>query len=156
MIGEVLRDRITLNPGARTLARTMRAKGAYVAIVSGGFRQFTRAIRERIGADEDRANTLMIQGGKLTGEVIEPILGEGAKLDALREIGARDGELGRTRRWPSATAPMICRCCGPRASASPTGPSPGSRLAAGARIDHSDLTALLYAQGFTRRDFVDA
>ena len=91
MIGDVLKDRITLNPGARTLARTMRANGAYVAIVSGGFRQFTRAIRERIGADEDRANTLVIEGGKLTGKVIEPILGEGAKLGALKEIAAAMG-----------------------------------------------------------------
>ena len=73
----------------------MRANGAYVAIVSGGFRQFTRAIRERIGADEDRANTLMIEGGKLTGEVIEPILGEDAKLGALREIAAAMGTWAR-------------------------------------------------------------
>ena len=58
VIHEVLRDRITLSPGARTLAQTMRANGAYVAIVSGGFRQFTGAIAERLGADEDRANTL--------------------------------------------------------------------------------------------------
>ena len=58
----------------------MRANGAYVAIVSGGFRQFTGAIREQLGADEDRANGLMIEGGKLTGEVMEPILGQDAKL----------------------------------------------------------------------------
>jgi phosphoserine phosphatase len=155
VIGEVLRDRITLNPGARTLARTMRAKGAYVAIVSGGFRQFTRAIRERIGADEDRANTLMIEDGKLTGEVIEPILGEGAKLDALREIGARMG-----------IGPDEALALGDGANDLPMLQAAGLGVAyrakprvaagAGARIDHSDLTALLYAQGFTRRDFVDA
>jgi phosphoserine phosphatase len=76
VIGDVLKARITLNPGARTLVQTMRANGAYVAIVSGGFRQFTAAIRERLGADEDRANVLAIEGGKLTGKVIEPILGQ--------------------------------------------------------------------------------
>ena len=91
VIGEVLRDRITLNPGARTLVRTMRARGAAVAIVSGGFRQFTGAIRARLGADEDRANVLAIQGGKLTGKVIEPILGHDAKLGALKEIAAQRG-----------------------------------------------------------------
>ena len=64
------RDRITLNRGARTLVQTMRANGAYIAIVSGGFRQFTGAIRERLGADEDRANTLMIENGQLTGKVM--------------------------------------------------------------------------------------
>src|SRR3984885_5315380 len=75
VIQDVLKDRITLNRGARTLVQTMRANGAYVAIVSGGFRQFTGAIRERLGADQDRANGLIIEGGKLTGKVIEPILG---------------------------------------------------------------------------------
>src|SRR5260370_41006993 len=80
VIADVLRDRITLNPGARALARTMRAKGARVAIVSGGFRQFTRAIAARIGADEDRAHDLAIAGGRLTGTVVEPILGHDAKL----------------------------------------------------------------------------
>ena len=69
----------------------MRANGAYVAIVSGGFRQFTGAIRERLGADEDRANVLMIEGGRLTGKVMEPILGQDAKLDALKEIAAAMG-----------------------------------------------------------------
>jgi phosphoserine phosphatase len=90
-IAAVLEDRITLTPGARTLARTMRARGAHVAIVSGGFRQFTAAVRARVGADEDRANTLEIEGGKLTGEVIEPILGHDAKLGALNAIAAERG-----------------------------------------------------------------
>ena len=128
VIQDVLKDRITLNPGARTLVRTMRANGAYVAIVSGGFRQFTGAIRERLGADEDRANTLMIEGGRLTGKVIEPILGQDAKLDALKEIAARDGRSRLTTRWRSATAPTIFRCCKPPASASPIAPSPRSPL----------------------------
>jgi phosphoserine phosphatase len=91
VIADVLEDRITLTPGARTLARTMRARGAYVAIVSGGFRQFTAAVRARVAADEDRANTLEIEGGKLTGEVIEPILGHDAKLGALNAIAAERG-----------------------------------------------------------------
>jgi phosphoserine phosphatase len=154
VIDDVLNDRITLNPGARTLAKTMRANAAYVVIVSGGFRQFTRAIRERIGADEDRANTLMIEGGKLNGKVIEPILGEGAKLDALKGIAAAMGlTLDDTLAVGDGAndLPMLQAAgLGLAYRAKP-------KVAAGAhaRIDHADLTALLYAQGFSRKDFVE-
>ncbi|MGH6797443.1 MAG: HAD-IB family phosphatase [Roseiarcus sp.] len=154
VIDKVLKDRITLNPGARTLAQTMRANGAYVAIVSGGFRQITRAIRERIGADEDRANTLKIEGGKLTGKVIEPILGEGAKLGALKEIAAAMGlalddtlavgDGANDLKMLQAAGLGVAYRAKPKVAAS-----------AGARIDHAGLTALLYAQGFARRDFVE-
>ena len=117
-IHNALKDRITLNRGARTLVQTMRANGAYVAIVSGGFRQFTAAIWERLGADEDRANGLMIDGGKLTGKIKEPILGEGAKLAALerdrRGDGARargDAGGGRRRERSSDAASRRPRNC---------------------------------------------
>ena len=154
VIEGVLRDRITLNRGARTLVQTMRANGAYVAIVSGGFRQFTGAIRERIGADEDRANTLMIEDGKLTGKVIEPILGEGAKLGALKEIAAAIGvALDDTLAVGDGAndLPMLQAAgLGVAYRAKP-------KVAAGAdaRVEHSDLAALLYAQGFARKDFVE-
>ena len=154
VIQDVLKDRITLSPGARTLVQTMRATGAYVAIVSGGFRQFTRAIRERIGADEDRANTLMIEGGKLTGKVIEPILGEGAKLGALKEIAAAMGVALDDALAVGDGAndlPMLQAAgLGVAYRAKP-------KVAAGAdaRVDHADLTALIYAQGFARKDFVE-
>ena len=154
VIAEVLRDRITLSPGARTLARTMRARGAYVAIVSGGFRQFTRAVRERIGADEDRANELAIAGGKLTGEVIEPILGHDAKLGALREIAAAKGiALSQTLAVGDGANDLAMLKAAGLGGAYRAKP----RVAegAGARIDHSDLTALLYAQGIARADFVE-
>ena len=154
VIGEVLKERITLNRGARTLVQTMRANGAYVAIVSGGFRQFTRAIRERLGADEDRANVLMIDGGKLTGKVVEPILGQDAKLDALKEIAAA---MGLTLEDTLAVGdgandlPMLQAAgLGIAYRAKP-------KVAAGAdaRVEHTDLSALLYAQGFARKDFVE-
>jgi phosphoserine phosphatase len=154
VIGEVLKDRITLNRGARTLVQTMRANGAYVAIVSGGFRQFTGAIRERLGADEDRANTLMIEGGKLTGEVMEPILGQDAKLAALKEIAAA---MGLTLEDTLAVGdgandlPMLQAAgLGIAYRAKP-------KVAAGAdaRVEHTDLSALLYAQGFARKDFIE-
>jgi phosphoserine phosphatase len=154
VIGDVLRDRITLNRGARSLVQTMRANGAYVAIVSGGFRQFTGAIRERLGADEDRANVLMIEDGKLTGEVIEPILGQDAKLAALREIAAARGlSLDDTLAVGDGAndLPMLQAAgLGVAYRAKP-------KVAAGAdaRVEHTDLSALLYAQGFARKDFVE-
>jgi phosphoserine phosphatase len=154
VIDDVLNDRIRLNPGARTLVKTMRANGAYVAIVSGGFRQFTRAIRERLGADEDRANMLMIEGGKLTGKVIEPILGEGAKLGALKEIAAAMGlTLDDTLAVGDGANDL------PMLQAAGLGVAyrakPKVAANAHARIDHADLTALIYAQGFARQDFVE-
>jgi len=154
VIQDVLKDRIRLNPGARTLVKTMRANGAYVAIVSGGFRQFTRAIRQRLGADEDRANTLMIEGGKLTGKVIEPILGEGAKLGALKEIAAAMGlTLDDTLAVGDGANDL------PMLQAAGLGVAyrakPKVAANAHARVEHTDLAALLYAQGFARKDFVE-
>ena len=154
MIHDVLKDRITLSRGARTLVQTMRANGAYVAIVSGGFRQFTGAIWERLGADEDRANTLMIENGKLTGKVMEPILGQDAKLSALKEIAAAMGlALDDTLAVGDGAndLPMLQAAgLGIAYRAKP-------KVAAGAhaRIEHTDLSALLYAQGFARKDFVE-
>jgi phosphoserine phosphatase len=154
VIGEVLKERITLNRGARTLVRTMRANGAYVAIVSGGFRQFTGAIRERLGADQDRANGLIIEGGKLTGKVIEPVLGQDAKLDALKEIAVAMGlTLDDTLAVGDGANDL------PMLQAAGLGiayrAKPKVAAGADARIEHTDLSALLYAQGFARKDFVE-
>jgi phosphoserine phosphatase len=154
VIQDVLKDRITLSRGARTLVRTMRANGAYVAIVSGGFRQFTGAIRERLDADEDRANVLMIEGGRLTGQVIEPILGQDAKLHALKEIAAAMGlALDDTLAVGDGAndLPML------QAAGLGTAYRAKPKVAAGAdaRVEHTDLSALLYAQGFARKDFVE-
>jgi phosphoserine phosphatase len=154
VIGDVLKERITLNRGARTLVQTMRANGAYVAIVSGGFRQFTGAIRERLGADEDRANVLMIEGGKLTGKVLEPILGQDAKLSALKEIAAAIGlTLDDTLAVGDGANDL------PMLQAAGLGiayrAKPKVAAGADARVEHADLTALLYAQGFARKDFVE-
>jgi phosphoserine phosphatase len=153
VIQDVLKDRITLSRGARMLVQTMRANGAHVAIVSGGFRQFTGAIRERLGAHEDRANVLVIERGKLAGKVIEPILGQDAKLHALKEIAAT---MGLTLEDTLAVGdgandlPMLQAAgLGVAYRAKP-------KVAAGAdaRVEHTDLSALLYAQGFARKDFV--
>ena len=154
VIADVLKDRITLNPGALTLARTMRARGARIAIVSGGFRQFTRAIAARIGADEDRANQLGVSGGKLTGKVVEPILGHDAKRAALKEISAAMGlapsETMAVGDGANDLAMLTDAGLGVAYRAKPK-----VALAAHARVDHADLTALLYAQGIARKDFVE-
>ena len=91
VIEKLLAERITLNPGARTLAATFRARGGYFAIVSGGFVPFTAAVAAWLGADEHRANRLEIADGRLTGRVLAPIQGADAKLAALRELRARLG-----------------------------------------------------------------
>ena len=89
VIARVLRDRISLMPGGRVLLATMKASGAHAALVSGGFTAFTSAVAGLLGFDENRANTLHIADGQLTGTVAEPILGKEAKLQALQEITAR-------------------------------------------------------------------
>ena len=154
VIADVLRDRITLSPGARALVQTMRARGAYVAVVSGGFRQFTRAVRDRLGADEDRANILAIYGGKLTGKAIEPILGHDAKLAALEEIAAVNGvPLAETLAvGDGANDLAMLKAAGLGVAYRA---KPKVAASAAARIDHADLTALLYAQGIPRAEFVE-
>ncbi len=140
-------ERITVTPGARALVRTMRTHGAYTALVSGGFRFFTRRIRENLGFDFDQANELEIRDGKLTGAVKQPTLSREAKLEALRRLA---GE----RRLPlSATLavgdgandlPMLLAAgLGVAYHAKPS-VAPAAR----ARIEHGDLTALLFAQGY--------
>lgn len=91
VVDEIIRDRITLTPGGSELVCTMRANGAYTALVSGGFTVFTGPISATIGFDEHRSNILLADGGILRGEVADPILGKQAKLDALVELRGRFG-----------------------------------------------------------------
>ena len=153
VIDEVLKKRITLTPGGRKLVQTMRAHGAYTCLVSGGFTQFTRAIAAQLGFEENRANELGVENGKLTGTVEEPILGRDAKLAALLElresfdldgidtlaIGDGANDLGMIQAAGLGIAYHA---------------KPAVAAAAHARIDHGDLTALLYAQGYKRSEFV--
>jgi len=91
VVDEVIEKRITLTPGCPELIATMKARGDYTALVSGGFTVFTGPISSRLGFHENRANILLEQDGMLTGEVAEPILGKQAKVDALLDISARLG-----------------------------------------------------------------
>ncbi|RYI13989.1 MAG: phosphoserine phosphatase SerB, partial [Acetobacteraceae bacterium] len=152
VIGQVLRDRITLMPGGKALLATMKANGAYAALVSGGFTAFTSAVAGTLGFDETRANTLQVEGGKLAGTVAEPIVGKEAKLQALNEISAR---LGITPAEAVAVGdgandlPMLLAAgTGVALHAKPT-----VQAQCEVRVNHGDLTALLYLQGYARDEF---
>ncbi len=152
VIDEVLQKRIQLMPGARILVQTMRKNGAYTCLVSGGFTLFTHEIAAQIGFEEDRANRLMIEDGKLAGKVEEPILGRDAKLAALRELTARlklDPAVTLAAGDGANDLDMIREAgLGVAFHAKPV-----LAEAAAARIDHGDLTALLYLQGYKGQEF---
>ncbi|MEQ6202990.1 phosphoserine phosphatase SerB [Sulfitobacter sp. HNIBRBA2951] len=153
VIDKVLAERITLMPGGAVLLATMKAQGAYAALVSGGFTAFTQKVAGILGFDENRANTLLVEGGLLSGDVGVPILGKQAKVDALEEITTRLGlseadvlavgdganDLGMLTRAGMGVAlhakPSVAAQCD-------------------VRINFGDLTALLYVQGYARTDFV--
>jgi phosphoserine phosphatase len=153
VIDEVIEKRIRLMPGARALVTTMRKHGAYTCLVSGGFTLFTDRIAALIGFDENRANRLVIENGKLAGRVEEPILGRKAKLEALKELTAKltlDPADTLAAGDGANDIPMIeAAGMGVAYHAKPT-----VAAAAQARIDHGDLTALLYLQGYRREEFV--
>jgi len=145
---------ITLNPGARTLAHTMSAHGATTVIVSGGFTFFTAHVTQGAGFDANHANNLEISEGKLTGHVIEPILGQQAKLDALLRYReklklARDETLA-VGDGANDLAMLMESGLGVAYHAKPI-----VAAKAHARIDYCDLTALLFAQGYARDEFVE-
>lgn len=153
VVDDVLKNRITLTPGAIELVRTMRAHGAYTCLVSGGFTLFTKAVAEMIGFQENRANVLLVEDGKLTGQVAEPILGREAKLATLvdlRESFDLDNLDTMVVGDGANDLAMIEQAgTGVAYHAKPT-----VAAAAGARIDHGDLSALLYMQGYKRSEFV--
>ncbi|HEY0276220.1 MAG TPA: HAD-IB family phosphatase, partial [Paenirhodobacter sp.] len=153
VIGQVIRERLTFMPGGHDLLNTMKANGAYCALVSGGFTAFTGYVAQALGFDENRANTLLIEDGHLTGVPSRPILGREAKVQAFHEISARLGlradqvmavgdganDLGMLRLAGAGVAlhakPAVAAECD-------------------IRINHGDLTALLYLQGYAVGDFV--
>lgn len=153
VVDEIIRDRITLTPGGRELVRTMRANGAYAALVSGGFTVFTGPISATIGFDEHRSNTLLADDGILRGEVADPILGKQAKLDALIELRARFG-LSTEATLAVGDGANDLAMLGEAGLGAAFRAKPAVAAAADARLDHADLTALLYAQGYTGSEIV--
>ena len=155
ILEEIYASRVSLMPGAATLVGTMRRDGAHCALVSGGFSFFSQRIAARLNFDSAEANVLEIAAGKLTGRVRQPVLGREAKLAALEQLtlkfglnaedtlavgdGANDLAMLRTAGFGVAfrAKPILAQ-------------------AAALRIDHGDLTALLYLQGYAGQDFVGA
>ncbi len=153
VIERVWRERITLTPGGQVLVATMKANGARAALVSGGFAAFTARVADALGFDESRANRLLAEGGILTGAVAEPILGREAKVEALTELAAAMGiseaevmavgdganDLGMLARAGTGVAlhakPSVAAQCD-------------------IRVNHGDLTSLLFLQGYGQDEFV--
>lgn len=153
VVGEVIANRITLMPGARALIGTMRAHGAHTVLVSGGFSLFTQEIAEMIGFDENHANTLLVENDVLTGFVEEPILGREAKLDTLLEV-ARYLKLPLAKTIAVGDGANDLAMIGRAGLGVAYHAKPAVAAAAQVRIDHGDLTALLYLQGYRREEFV--
>ncbi len=152
VIGRVIRDRITLMSGGPVLLATMKAHGAYAALVSGGFTAFTAAIAATLGFDENRANTLIIENGVLSGRVADPILGRAAKVQALQEISSR---LGITPAEAIAVGDGAndLGMLGLAGAGVALHAKPSVQAECDIRINHGDLTALLYLQGYAREEF---
>lgn len=154
-IDRCLAERVRDSEGAATLIRTMRARGARSVLVSGGFTRFADPVGARIGFDRVIANTLLVDAGRLTGTVGKPIVDAATKqatllaeaaslgipLSATMAIGDGANDLAMIREAGLGVAYRA---------------KPVVAAAAGARLDHAPLTALLHAQGITRRDWVKA
>jgi phosphoserine phosphatase len=155
VVDEVLASRITLTPGGRELVQTMRANGAYTCLVSGGFTLFTAKVAELVGFQENRANVLHVADGKLTGTVAEPILGKAAKLATLVEL-RESFDLDNLDTMAVGDGANDLAMIQDAGLGVAYHAKPAVAASAAARIDHGDLTALLYAQGYKRSTFVTA
>lgn len=152
-IEEIRRERITLAPGGRALIHTMKAYGAYTSLVSGGFTFFADYFARRIGFDEAIANVLEFDGEKLTGTVASPIVDKSTKLHRLEALAAE-------RNLPMTATMAVGDGANDLDMIKAAGfgvalhAKPHVAAEAGIRIDHGDLTALLYLQGYTDEDIV--
>ena len=153
VIARVIRDRITLMPGGPALVATMRGHGGYAALVSGGFTAFTGAIAGVLGFDENRANTLLVEDGRLTGAVAEPILGRAAKVQALEEISARLG-ISPADAVAVGDGANDLGMLGLAGMGVALHAKPSVQAECAVRVNHGDLSALLYLQGYRREEFL--
>lgn len=153
IIDKVLAERIELTPGGRELVATMKSNGAYTALVSGGFTHFTGPIASLLGFDENRANVLIAKDGVLTGTIVEPVLGKQSKVDALQELTARlDIAMEETMAVGDGANDLgMLKLAG---SGVALHAKPVVAAQSAMRVDHGDLTALLYIQGYRKSEFV--
>jgi phosphoserine phosphatase len=153
VIEEIRRERITLAPGGRALVQTMKAYGAYTALVSGGFAFFAEYFSKRIGFDESVANVLEFDGDRLRGTVADPIVDKSTKLTRLLT-------LAEERQIPIAETMAVGDGANDLDMIKAAGlgvalhAKPQVAAEAQVRIDHGDLSALLYLQGYYEEDFV--
>ena len=153
VITQILQERITYTPGGRVLVQTMRAHGTYTALVSGGFTLFTGPVSVALGFHEHRSNELLIENNRLAGRVAEPILGKEAKLATLKDL-ARINQLELAQTMAVGDGANDLAMLQAAGLGVAFHAKPAVAEAAAARLDYSDLTALLYAQGYTKADFV--
>jgi phosphoserine phosphatase len=145
-------QRVRLTAGARELVATMRAHGAYAVLVSGGFSFFTSRVAARCGFDLHRSNMLLDDGARLTGQVAEPILDRDTKLAMLTGLAAERGlEMSETLAVGDGANDLdMLRAAGLGVAFRA---KPIVAAEARARIDHADLRALLFAQGYRSSEF---
>lgn len=150
---EKLQDNIKVNPGAVELVATMRAHGAFCALVSGGFTVYSEYVRELVGFDHDQANQLEIADDKLTGRVVKPILDRQAKqvclLRLAKDLAISAGSAIAVGDGANDMAMVLAAGLGVAYHGKPI-----LAETAAMRVDHGDLTALLYAQGYNENEFV--
>ena len=155
VVDDVIKNRIRPTPGAGVLVSTMRRNGAYTCLVTGGFTLFTERIAAMLGFDESRANKLMVDAdGRLTGEVYEPIFGRAAKLATLVEL-TRRLNLGADETLVAGDGANDIAMIEAAGLGVAYHAKPKVAAAAAASINHADLTALLYAQGYRPNEFVE-
>jgi phosphoserine phosphatase len=153
VLGRAYAERVTLNPGARILVRTMAENGAVTTLVSGGFTFFTSRVAKAAGFASQQANDLVIENGELTGAVREPILGREAKRDALLRL-ARDSGIDLKDTLAIGDGANDLGMLGESGLGIAYRAKPIVAAAARARLDHSDLSAALYLQGYRETDLV--
>jgi phosphoserine phosphatase len=152
VIGKLL-SATRFTAGGRTLVQTMKIHGAHTLLVSGGFTVFTGHVAKMLGFDAHRANELVIEGGRITGRALEPILGRDAKTAALRELAGKL-ELDLIETLAVGDGANDIGMLADSGLGVAFHAKPAVRAQAGARIDHGDLTALLYLQGYAKSEFV--
>lgn len=151
--------RITYMPGAATLVATMRGNGAQCWLASGGFRIYTQLVAAKLGFDRECANELLIDNGMLTGKVAEPVLDKNTKLSVLHQGAAAMGiELAATMAVGDGAndLPMLQACAESGGLGIAFRAKPSVQAQATHNVRHGDLTALLFAQGYTRAEFLAA
>lgn len=153
VIDKVLDERITYMPGGRTLVATMKAGGGYAVLVSGGFTAFANRVAEELGFDEARANVLKVAKGVLAGTVVEPILGRAAKVTTLEEVSALLG-IGLDEVIAVGDGANDLGMLGLAGTGVALHAKPSVAAQCEVRVNHGDLTALLYLQGYARAEFV--